>query len=144
MYIAGPDGFTGKQAPSESAVGNYGPLHDADVFASGSRSSGKFWSSRFRFLEKRRILPFFFPNFPGDSADYQRHATLHKFYPAGIAASDGTGGDGGPTAFQMNYALPGQYQTVTLQHLMKDMGTDHLDVVRMDCEGAEWGVLNQW
>ena len=38
MYIAGPDGFTGKQAPSESAVGNYGPLNDADVFASGSRS----------------------------------------------------------------------------------------------------------
>ena len=37
-----------------------------------------------------------------------------------------------------------RYKTVTIQTLMHHMGTDHLDVVRMDCEGAEWGVLNQW
>ena len=27
---------------------------------------------------------------------------------------------------------------------MTELGTDEIDVVRMDCEGAEWPVLESW
>merc|ERR1712039_223387 len=32
----------------------------------------------------------------------------------------------------------------TLKTLMSDKGVRRLDIVRMDVEGAEWGVLAQW
>lgn len=36
------------------------------------------------------------------------------------------------------------YTTRTLSTLLKDMGADRIDVVRLDVEGAEWEVMGQW
>lgn len=43
----------------------------------------------------------------GDSPSYTRHPKLHRFYPAGIAAEDGSGG-GEPLPFQKLYSIPGK------------------------------------
>lgn len=91
---------------------------------------------------------------------FRRHPERHRFYHAGIGEwdtyeEDGVRGkmrkgdeqDGSKEAsrpFQGFYDLPSQYRTITLDRLMRDMGTAHLDVIRMDCEGAEWPVLARW
>jgi hypothetical protein len=75
---------------------------------------------------------------------FHRHSTRHKFFSVGIGAIDGIH-SGSKTDFQKQYkGLPRTYTTVTLQTLMKEMGTKRLDIVRMDCEGAEWHVLEAW
>ena len=74
---------------------------------------------------------------------YTRHKTRHKFFNAGIAATDGTG-HSQPGSLANFYKIPAKYKTLSLETLMKEMGTNHVDVVRMDTEGAEWPVLESW
>jgi hypothetical protein len=82
---------------------------------------------------------------PNTANKFDRHPTRHKFYEAGIASRDGTRhANDTRMPFQSLYNIPSNYKTITLQTLMSTMGTDHLDVVRMDCEGAEWQVLEAW
>lgn len=75
---------------------------------------------------------------------FTRHKERHKFLSKGIGVVDSAGAQQKLTAFQQTYRIPSRFPTVTLESLMKEMGTDRLDVVRMDCEGAEWPVLEAW
>lgn len=90
---------------------------------------------------------------------YTRHPTLHKFFPAALGVVDGVHritdtGSGGPNAFAAGYGMPSMYRVLSLATLMAtllghtgegdhEVGDHHVDVVRMDCEGAEWGVLER-
>ena len=79
---------------------------------------------------------------PNTNNRYTRHPVRHKFFAQGIGVSDGLGRP--QTQFQRGYRIPSSFNTVSLTSLMKQMGTSKLDVVRMDCEGAEWTVLEAW
>jgi hypothetical protein len=36
------------------------------------------------------------------------------------------------------------FQEKTLATIMAEMGAPHIDIIRLDTEGAEWEVLTQW
>lgn len=81
----------------------------------------------------------------GDKPEYQRHPERHKFFAAGIGVAEGEKDTGGEHSFFAKmYAIPDKYKIVTLESLMQQMKTEHVDIVRMDCEGAEWPVLESW
>lgn len=63
----------------------------------------------------------------------------HTFEHVGIADSDGVN-KGASTLYTNNM----NYRIGTLKTLMATHGCDYLDIVRMDVEGAEWSVLEQW
>ena len=85
------------------------------------------------------------PSMGPDKPEFKR-GDKHKFWPVGIAARDGSDGgkDGLTSKFASAYAIPSSYKLVSIETLIKAMGTAHLDIVRMDCEGAEWPVLDSW
>ena len=74
-----------------------------------------------------------------------------KFYPLGLAWTDGELQFAAPTeaqavsgtvvpsalADQTTVAIP----VARLETMMRDLGHDHLDVLKMDIEGAEYAVL---
>ena len=69
--------------------------------------------------------------------DYKRDK-LHKFLPIGIGAKDSLNGDMS-TLYKSNHGRK-SIQVKTLDTMMKDMGIDYVDVVRIDTEGAEWNL----
>lgn len=70
--------------------------------------------------------------------NYKR-GKLHKFLPIGIGDKDTMNGDKS-TLYKNNKK---QIQTKTLDTMMRDMGIDYVDVVRIDTEGAEWKFINK-
>jgi len=73
---------------------------------------------------------------------YQR-GPLHHFDRTGIADMDGVN-EGASTLYARNGVTATNYKVHTLRTLMNDRGVQYLDIIRMDVEGAEWGVLEQW
>jgi len=69
---------------------------------------------------------------------HKRHEN-HLFEPIGIGSKSGR--HGGPTTL-----INGQtnYDVLTLADMMKRYNNDHVDIIRMDTEYAEWDVLQQW
>ena len=59
------------------------------------------------------------------------------------AAIGGSDGDVGATRARNPYADPGAPPApmMTLQHLMAQLSLDRIDVLKLDCEGAEWDIL---
>ena len=69
---------------------------------------------------------------------HKRHAK-HLFEPIGIGTIDGI-----HTGESTLYGKKQNYPVETLGHIMSRHGHAHLTMVRMDVEGAEWDVLEQW
>tara|TARA_B100001059_G_C17612304_1_gene465203 strand:- start:111 stop:707 length:597 start_codon:yes stop_codon:yes gene_type:complete len=69
---------------------------------------------------------------------HKRHAN-HLFEPIGIGIIDGI-----HTGISTLYGKKTNYPVETLGHIMERHGHSHLTMVRMDVEGAEWDILEQW
>lgn len=61
----------------------------------------------------------------------------HKFFRLGLGTADGDNVDPDST-----YNRIGTYETKRFDTILKDMGVERVNVVRMDIEGAEWAVLD--
>lgn len=70
--------------------------------------------------------------------NYKRHEN-HEFFHVGIGHFDGI--------YRGKSTLYGggiNYEVKTLSTIMRDMGIDKVDMIRIDTEGAEWDVLPSW
>jgi len=76
---------------------------------------------------------------PSMTVGTHKRRPTHLFEPIGIGAS--TGVHRGESTL---YGGKTDYNMMTLQDLMARYGHTHVDIVRMDVESAEWGVLDQW
>eukprot|EP01068_Selenidium_serpulae_P014873 Selendium_serpulae@DN6154_c2_g1_i8.p1 len=75
--------------------------------------------------------------------DYKRHPN-HEFFHIGIGAHDGIH-KGKSTLYKgKEYNDSAGYTEKTIETMVKEMGVDYVDVVRMDTEGSEWNVLSHW
>jgi FkbM family methyltransferase len=63
----------------------------------------------------------------------------HLFEPIGIGAYSGT--HKGKSTL---YGGKKNYQLLSLRDIMQRYGHNHIDIIRMDTESAEWDVLKQW
>lgn len=80
---------------------------------------------------------------------HKRHAN-HLFEPIGIGVFTGASTDRG-THYAETHSTQKQegersasFEVETLGHIMQRHGHTHLTLLRMDVEGAEWDVLEQW
>ena len=69
---------------------------------------------------------------------HKRHKN-HLFEPIGIGPESGT-----HTGKSTLYGGKTNYEVLSLQDMMKRYDHDHIDMIRMDVESAEWNVLQQW
>lgn len=69
---------------------------------------------------------------------HKRHKN-HLFEPIGVGPKSGT-----HTGKSTLYGGKTNYEVLSLQDMMKRYDHDHLDMIRMDVESAEWNVLQQW
>ena len=69
---------------------------------------------------------------------HKRHKN-HLFEPIGIGPKSGT-----HTGKSTLYGGKTNYEVLSLQDMMKRYGHNHIDMIRMDVESAEWSVLQQW
>ena len=69
---------------------------------------------------------------------HKRHKN-HLFEPIGIGIKSGIH-EGRSTL----YGGKANYDVLTLADMMKRYNNDHVDIIRMDTEYAEWDVLHQW
>ena len=69
---------------------------------------------------------------------HKRHKN-HLFEPIGIGIKSGVH-EGRSTL----YGDKTNYDVLTLADMMKRYNNDHVDIIRMDTEYAEWDVLQQW
>ena len=70
--------------------------------------------------------------------NYKRHKN-HEFFDVGIGSFDGI-----YRGKSTLYCGGVKYKVKMLSTMMRDMGVDMVDMVRMDTEGAEWSVLSSW
>lgn len=66
------------------------------------------------------------------------------FYPWGIADFDGTASFALPEGHNVSYVMSESGDTGTVKRLttiMQELGHDHIDVLKIDIEGAEYSVL---
>ena len=75
--------------------------------------------------------------------NYKR-GPLHEFFNIGIGKKDGFNKDKSTLYTNSHSSRIKQFETKTLETMMKDMNVNHLDVIRIDTEGAEWDILNTW
>lgn len=75
--------------------------------------------------------------------NYKR-GPLHEFFNIGIGKKDGFNKDKSTLYTNRHSSRIKQFETKTLKTMMKDMNVNHLDVIRIDTEGAEWDILNTW
>ena len=64
--------------------------------------------------------------------------TPHRFFHVGIGAQDGVHHE------KSTLYTGTHFQEKTLATIMAEMGAPHIDIIRLDTEGAEWEVLTQW
>ncbi len=69
---------------------------------------------------------------------HKRHKN-HLFEPIGIGPKSGT--HAGKSTL---YGGKTKYEVLSLQDMMKRYDHEHIDMIRMDVESAEWNVLQQW
>lgn len=69
---------------------------------------------------------------------HKRHKN-HLFEPIGIGPKSGT-----HTGKSTLYGDKTKYEVLSLQDMMKQYDHEHIDMIRMDVESAEWNVLQQW
>ena len=69
---------------------------------------------------------------------HKRH-NYHLFEPIGIGPKSGA-----HTGKSTLYGGKTIYEVLSLQDMMKRYKHDHIDMIRMDVESAEWEVLQQW
>ena len=69
---------------------------------------------------------------------HKRHKN-HLFEPIGIGSTSGA--HDGPSTL---WGGKTKYDVLTLGDIMKRHNNDHVDIIRMDTEYAEWDVLQQW
>ena len=69
---------------------------------------------------------------------HKRHEN-HLFEPIGIGSKSGI--HGGPTTLNNRKK---KYNVLTLRDIMKRHNHEHVTLIRMDTEYAEWDVLQQW
>jgi hypothetical protein len=75
-----------------------------------------------------------------DKINHQRHEN-HRFFHVGIGTKDGVHKDTGQSTL---YGGGTQFNVKTLQTIMREMDITQVDVLRLDVESAEWGVLDSW
>ena len=79
------------------------------------------------------------------SFDPSMHQPTHKRHPNHLFEPIGVGtNDGAHTGASTLYGQKNEYDVLSLQGMMKRYNHTFVDVVRMDVEGAEWEVLQQW
>eukprot|EP01068_Selenidium_serpulae_P000182 Selendium_serpulae@DN10271_c0_g1_i1.p1 len=75
--------------------------------------------------------------------DYKRHPN-HQFFHVAVGDHDGIHVGKSILHHGTQYNSETGYTEKTLETMMKEMGVDYVDVVRMDTEGSEWNVLRDW
>eukprot|EP01063_Lacrimia_lanifica_P020446 TRINITY_DN2774_c0_g2_i6.p1 TRINITY_DN2774_c0_g2~~TRINITY_DN2774_c0_g2_i6.p1 ORF type:complete len:577 (+),score=158.20 TRINITY_DN2774_c0_g2_i6:222-1733(+) len=73
----------------------------------------------------------------------RRTDPISVFQPIGIAGYDGVEKTSG-TFFNIPNVRPPPYEVRRLETLMEMHGVAKIDLLRMDTEGAEWGILGEW
>ena len=68
----------------------------------------------------------------------------HLFEPIGIGAYSGTHKGKSTLYTGKKYTDKNNYQLLSLSDMMQRYGHEHVDIIRMDIESAEWDVLKQW
>lgn len=68
----------------------------------------------------------------------------HLFEPIGIGPASGTHKGKSTLYTGKKYNDKNNYQLLSLSDMMQRYGHDHIDIIRMDVESAEWDVLKQW
>ena len=107
--------------------------HDCIVYSFGIHDSWE-WEAKMAKLFGCQVFAF------DPTQNYDRDlAPGLKFYSLGL---QGAGADVSKT-HGIEYASIPKHKLRTLDQIMKDLGHSSLDLLMLDCEGCEWGVLRQ-